>query len=525
LAALLPLSPTALEEALAILLGAGLLRRIDRDGPPAYAFKHALIREVAYETLLRGRRRKLHARIAEVLEHRFPNTPPDLLAQHRALAGAAPAAARHWLRAGELSLGQAAPAEALVRLSAGLDLLQGLPEGSERRRLEIGLQLARGQALSLVRGRASPEVCEAFGRAHELCRLEDEAPGMATALFGLYGCHLLRAELNEARAVAEELLNLAEWQGDAAMQVMALGIGGSIEFFLGRLGAAQSSLEASLAQGEAAALGATDAATHGFHPRLLSLTYLSWTLLVLGWPDQARHLGRIATAEAELLPHQPGVLAAARFSDGVLCQLLRDRQGAQAQAEALLALAAEQDLPLWLAGGAILHGWSLADRGERVVGIRELRQGLAAWRATGAEHLVPYFLALLAEACAAAGRPAEGLRAVEEGLAQAERTGERWCEPELLRLRGELLLLRAPRHRAAAEASLHRARAVASRQQARLWELRAAASLARLWAGRDGTRVQRILAPAHDWFTEGTAIPDLLEARALLAQAGRRDQR
>jgi predicted ATPase len=184
------------------------------------------------------------------------------------------------------------------------------------------------------------------------------------------------------------------------------------------------------------------------------------------------------------------------------------------QAETLRILADEQDFPLWLAGATILRGWSLADQ----QGMKEIRQGLAAWRATGAEYLVPYFQALLAGACALAARPAEGLRLVEDGLARAERSGERWCEAELLRQRGELLLLRGGRNRAEAEACLRRARAVAHRQGARLWELKASLSLARFGTGAPRTR--RILGPVYDGFDEGFDTPDLIEAKRLLEAPG-----
>jgi predicted ATPase len=358
-------------------------------------------------------------------------------------------------------------------------------------------------------------VGEAFGRAGELARREDEVRELAAALVGLHGFHFHRAELNEARAVAEELLHLAEWQGDAAMQAAALALGGSTAFFLGQLSAARSSLEAGLA-GTASreAFSVADA----FPSRFLSLTYLCWALLVLGQPDEARQRSRETVRQAAALPDRPAALAAALFSDGVVHQLAGDREAVLEQADRLMALAGEQDFPSWLAGATILRGWSLADRQAAQQGIKEMRRGLAAWRATGAEHLVPYFQALLAGACARAARPAEGLRLVEDALSRAERSGERWCEAELLRLRGELLLLRGGRNRAVAEASLRRARAVAHRQGARLWELRAAVSLARL--GPAGARTHRILAPIYDRFTEGFGTPDLIEARELLEAPG-----
>jgi predicted ATPase len=511
LAAVLPLPPAALEEALAALQGAGLFRKSWDEAGRVFAFKHALVREVAYETLLRSRRRQLHARVAEALERHFPGTPPELLAQHHARAGAPREAARYWLEAGALSLRQSALVEAIAQLSAGLELLAALPEDAERRRQEIRLRLALGEALSLARGRAAPEVGEAFGRAGELARREDEVRELAAALVGLHGFHFHRAELNEARAVAEELLHLAEWQGDAAMQAAALALGGSTAFFLGQLSAARSSLEAGLA-GTAPrdAFSVADA----FPSRFSSLTYLCWALLVLGRPDEARQRSRETVRQAAVLPDRPAALAAALFSDGVVHQLAGDREAVLEQADRLMALAGEQDFPSWLAGATILRGWSLATQ----QGIKEMRQGLAAWRATGAEHLVPYFQALLAGACASAARAAEGLRLVEDALSRAERTGERWCEAELLRLRGELLLLRGGRNRAVAEAAMRRARAVARRQGARLWELRAAVSLARL--GPAGARTHRILAPVYDGFTEGFDTPDLIEARELLEAPG-----
>jgi class 3 adenylate cyclase/predicted ATPase len=522
LSAVLPWPPPELQAALRSLREAGLVQLPGDEGRADYGFRHALLREVAYETLLRGRRRQLHAKVAEALRQRFPGTPPELLAQHLARAGAVREAAGQWLAAGELSLRQAAPVEATAQLAAGLDLLATLPADPERHRLEARLQLAMGQALSLTRGRAASAVGLAFGRAYELARQEDEAaPELVAALLGLYGFHFLRAELNEARTAADELLRLAEWHGDAGLQVTAMGSAGAIAFFLGRFQDAQASLEAALA-GSATRRPPADAA-RGFHTRLSSLAYLCCALAMLGYPDRARVRSGEAMREAGALGDQPGVVAVALFSDGMVAQLRRDPHTVRERAEALLEMASRHDLPLWLAGATVLRGRALVDQGEIVAGVRAMRQGIAAWRATGAEHLVPWFQALLAEACGAASRPAEGLRLLDDALFRAERTGERWCEAELLRLRGELLLLRAPRHRAAAEASLHRARAVASRQHAPLWELRAATSLARRAAGRNGAKARRLLAPVYERFTEGFDTLDLREARALLEQpdAGR----
>ena len=390
LAAILPWPRADLEEALGRLLGAGLIRRASEGARSGFTFKHALVRDVAYSTLLRDRRRRLHARIAAALEHGFPDTPPELVAQHHARAGATRRAVRCWARAGELSLRQSAPAEAIAQLSAGLGLLGSLPEDAERHREEIRLHLALGQALSLSKGRAAPEVGRAFGRACELGRQGGHAPETAAALLGLYGFHFHRAELNEARAAAGELLHLAEWRGEAATRAAALGLDGSIAFFLGRLGAAWSSLEAALAGGALAQPLAF--AAHGVDPRQLSLTYLAWTTLVLGRPDEARARGRDAVAEAEAPPCRPDALAVALFSDAVVHQLVRDRRSVLARADRLAALAGEQEFPLWQAGATVLRGWSLADgsgSGDAVRQMRRRPRGLAGDRGRAPGPLLP----------------------------------------------------------------------------------------------------------------------------------------
>jgi predicted ATPase len=303
-------------------------------------------------------------------------------------------------------LRRAAPAEAVAQLSAGLGLLAELPGDDERHREEIRLHLALGQALGLTKGRAAPEVGQAFGRACDLGRQVGHAPETGAALLGLYGYHLHRAGLNEARAAAGELLHLAEWQGDPVARAAAQGLGGSIAFFLGRLPEARSSLEAALA--DDALARSREFATHGVDPRQLGLAHLAWTVLVLGRPDEARRRGYEAIAEAEAPPRRPDALAAALFADGVVHQLVRDRPAVLARAERLAALAGEQDFPLWLAGAAVLQGWSLAEGGGPGGAMREMCHGLAAWRATGAEHLVPYFQALLADACAGRGGQRRG---------------------------------------------------------------------------------------------------------------------
>jgi predicted ATPase len=202
-------------------------------------------------------------------------------------------------------------------------------------------------------------------------------------------------------------------------------------------------------------------------------------------------------------------------------QWRHDRQGVEEQAKATVPLATEQGFPYWLATATIFRGWVLAQLGEPERAITQIERGLAAYRATSAELWLPYFLGLLAEAHGKAGEPTAGLRLLDDGLARVERTGERWCVSELNRLRAELLLSLADSDEEEAEAALHQSIAVAREQSARMWELRAATSLARLWAEqRRRAEGRDLLAPVYDWFTEGFDTADLKEAKALLDELG-----
>jgi predicted ATPase len=238
----------------------------------------------------------------------------------------------------------------------------------------------------------------------------------------------------------------------------------------------------------------------------------------LGYPDQ----GLMRNAEAVTLARQsahPMSLAFALTGASVFHQFHREGWVVQAHAEAALSLTTEQGFPLFRAFGAILQGWTLAHQGQPQEGLAQIQQGLTAWRATGAETLRPYFLALLAEAYGAMGQPETGMTALTEALMLVEKTGERWYEPELYRLKGTLLLQRSGDHHAEAQGCFQQALAVARCQQAKSWELRAGMSLSRLWQ-QHGKRTEacELLAPIYDWFTEGFDTADLQEARALLEE-------
>jgi predicted ATPase len=250
--------------------------------------------------------------------------------------------------------------------------------------------------------------------------------------------------------------------------------------------------------------------------RVVCLHWLSHALLALGYPEQAQVRQGEALAAARELAH-PNTIAQALFGDWTLHQLLREGREALNQAEALIAFATEQGLPLWMAAGVVVRGWAVAAGGRAKDGIAVIRLGLADYRATGSELFSPYFLALLADAYGRADQAATGLSLLADTLDGIERTGVRWNEAELHRFRGELRLALSEPDQSEAEKCFRQALAVARGQEAKMWELRAATSLSRLWAGQ-GKRAMAhdLLAPICGWFSEGFETADLRDAKALL---------
>ena len=524
LAAVSPLPEPELRAGLERLAAAELV--FARRAPPdaVYAFKHALVRDAAHESLLRARRREVHARIVDVLEAQFPEiaeAEPELLARHCAEAGLAERAVEHWQRAGQRALARSATAEAVTHLTHGLKALAGLPAGPERRRRELALQLALGQALIAAKGFAAPETGRAYARARELCHeLGDDVPELFPALYGRFIVHFQRGELAATHEAARELLRLAEERRDASARVTGHRILGSVLYMLGRLAESRAHLEEGLARYDPDR-DRGSAFVYALDSGVVCSFWLVHALFVQGYPEQARARLGEALAHAHALAH-PYTLA---YAQSVAC-IFHGRQppdrAVRTEADALVALATEQGFPIPVAVGTVVGGWALTgEEGASSVeeGIARMRRGVAAYEATGAELWVPDFLPLLAQAHARACRPGAGLELLAEALDRVEGNGGRWLEAELHRLRGELLLALPDPDPTAAEACLGRALAVAREQGAAMWELRAATSLARLWRdqGRGG-EARELLAPVHGWFTEGFGTVDLREAEALLRE-------
>jgi predicted ATPase len=436
--------------------------------------------------------------------------------------------------------------EAISHLTKGLELLKTLPDSLERAQQELALQATLGITLTVTKGYAAPEVERARARALELCRQVGETPQLFPVLFGLYAFHLLRAELHTARELAEQLLRLAQSLQDPALLIWPHDGLGLTSCQLGELTSARAHLEQSIALYDPQKHRPDRSQVSMQDPKVTCLSYAAWVLWHLGYPDQARKRIAEALTLARELSH-PFSLAFALTFAAMLNQLLRDVRAVQERTEALRTLAREQGFPYWLASETIRQGWVLAEQGQGKEGIAQMRQGMAAMRATGAELNRSWDLARLTEAYGKAGQVEEGLTLLAEALAFVDKTGERLYEAELYRLRGELTLQSQasleqvsdksqagqdksentnpqpltpnPRAEAEAEACFHKAIEISRKQQAKSLELRAAVSLSRLWQQQGKQKeAHDMLAELYGWFTEGFDTKDLQEAETLLAE-------
>jgi predicted ATPase len=416
---------------------------------------------------------------------------------------------------GEKAARHSAHVEAISHVTQALDLLQTLPSTPERSQQELTLHIALGVSLVATKGYAAPEVEQTYARARQLCDHLDDPHQLFPALHGLRNYYQVRAETRTGYALGEQLLTLAGQTQDSAMLLMAHRALGTTLFWMGT-GAASLT---HLAQGMALYDPQQHRAStflYGEDAGVVCFSRGAWTLWWLGYPDQ----GLVRTDEALTLAQQSAhafSLGFALTSAAVFHQCRREGRTARERAEAAIILATEQGFPLWRAFGLILHGWAQAHQGQVQEGLEQIQQGLTAWRATGAEQARSYFLALLAEAHGAMGSPAAGLMALTEALTLVDNTGERWYEPELHRLKGELLLQQSANRYAEALACFEQALDVARSLKAKSWELRAATSLARLWQqlGKCDEAYQ-LLAEVYGWFTEGVDTVDLEEAKVLL---------
>jgi len=503
-----------LQAALAQLVETELIFQRGVAPDSTYAFKHALVRDAVYASLLRGRRQKLHERIARVLEERFPDVAaaePETLAHHFTEAGLTEPAIESWHRAGEHALIRSSNAEAVKHLTKSIELLHTLPVSPERNQKELALQMPLGPATMALKSAAAPESLQVFSAARDLLNEAATLTEQMNVLMGLWLSLDVRGQHIEASEVAHECLSLATRHQDLGATARANRFIGFTHLMMGAPGDARRHFELTLglcATGQKIDLHFLD------DDRVHALSALSRALWFLGYPEQAVAAASQALACAQSVTHAI-TIAYAFLAQAYLGSMGGDPERAIVFADRALAICDEHGIADWGPWARFAKGDLLARRGEPQLGISVMRDALAELESTGAKLQRTVRLGCLAAAHVGLGQFGVGLGLLDEAIRTAEQTQERVYEAELHRLRGDLLL--ASGNNREAETELEQALTVARNQEARFWELRAATSLARLW--RDQGRyleARNVLGPVYNWFTEGFQFPDLKSAKLLL---------
>jgi class 3 adenylate cyclase/predicted ATPase len=512
------LNERTLHEELHRLVEAELVYQRGLPPQSTYMFKHALIQDAAYDSLLKSTRQQYHQRIAQVLEAQFSETAeaqPELLAHHCTEAGLTEKAVHYWYHAGQRASERSAHVEAINHLRTGLALLQPLTHTPEHARTELAFQTSLGLAFMAVRGYGAEEVEHVYRRARELSQEVGDTAEHVRALLGLHAVFFMRANHAAVTALTGEILPLAQALQDPLALIQTYASEGGSLGYQGQFALARTHLEhaKSLYRPQRYA---PSAYFYGHDPVVHSLSILAFVLWVLGYTERAVQQSDEALTFAQGLSH-PFSLAFALYVKVQVHQLRRETNIVQEQAEMLITVSTENGFPVWAAIGNMLLGWAMVERGEGQAEIARIAEGIAAYQTTGAKLSSAWWLGLLAEAYGKLGKTEAGLAVVVEALRAVDDTGEHFYEAELYRFRGEFLLHLSSDNPREAETCFQQAITVAQNQQAKSFELRSATSLARLYQ-RQGKRQEAhdLLAPVYNWFTEGFDTADLKDAKALL---------
>jgi DNA-binding winged helix-turn-helix (wHTH) protein/predicted ATPase len=525
LAAVVRKSDVELGLALDRLIEAGLLFRQGVPPHATYLFKHALVQDEAYGTLLREPRRALHGRIAESIESRFANiaeNQPELLARHWTEAGRVEKAAGLWGKAGLRSLERSALIEAAVQLVCALDQFAALPTTPVLRREQIKLQVALITPLLHVKGYAAAETKCAVERADLLIE-QAEALGepledpllLVSVLYGFWVSNYLAFNGDLLCELAAQYLARAEKQGAAVPLMVAHRAMGISLSATGDIARGRAQFDRAIALYDPTMHRAL-ATRFGHDNRVAVLSYRSWALWYLGYPEAALVDAEHALKDAREIG-QAATLMYGLFHASFPHILCGNYAVANVLLDELLALADDKGSLFWKAFGMLARGYILALTGKASDTVHVATAGLSAFRSTSSTLLAPLHLSYLARAYADLGQFDNAWRRIAEATTTVETRKERWCEAEVHRTAGEIALISPYRDAAKAEAHFERALVVARSQQAKSWELRAAMSLARLWCAQEKQRDARdLLGPVYVWFTEGFETLDLKEAKAFL---------
>ena len=512
------LPDATLESELDKLASAGVIFREGKPPQASYSFKHALIQDAAYESLLRKSKQLFHQRIADVLESQFPESvesEPELLAHHFTAAGQSQQGIAYWKKAGQRAQARYANAEAIEHFQNGLDLIGTLEESGKRDQAELELQIPLATVMTMARGWAASEVESVHTRARELCeRIGQEAPQFHVT-WGMWAWRLLRGELDVADRLAGELWQSAADHEDSGYLMEAHFSRLCTTLFRGEFATCLNNGERGIRL--------YDAERCGFHAGLTGQNcgvtlqaHWAWGCWIAGYPDRALEIGQRAVDLGREL-NDPFSHAFALYHLGCVQQHCRMGEKAIESGKKAVAIGTEQGFGIWKALGTLCLGSGLVLAGKRIdQGVELVKQGFESFRASGAELSQPNF-AVLAAAYGATGRFDDALEAVQNGLERADQSNERFHEANLFRLRGDLLLASSTGNENQAEECFQRSIEIARRQEAKSWELRAVMSIARLWrkSGKNEEALQQ-LSEVYGWFSEGFGTPDLLEAKSML---------
>jgi class 3 adenylate cyclase/predicted ATPase len=495
-----------------------------RGVPPeaTYTFKHALVRDAAYQSLLKSRRQQIHAKIAATLDAQFQEivaTEPETLAHHYTVAGVNYQAAAYWLKAGQLALKRSANLEAASHLHKGLELLGSLPESEDRLRLELSLQTATGTAMIAAKGWGAPEVLQAFSSARRLADTLGDKPQIFAAMRGESSYQTISGNLRAAKILGHQCqslgLELAQASDDSGYILEAHHQLWGINYYLGDYDASELHASHGLATYDYERHRHLAWGYAGHDPGVCCRAFSAQMLHMRGRADQALVRSRDAIALAERDSH-PVSTAQAQLSFCLVHLMRREPAEALHWAKKAVALCTEFVMPLLLGQARVYLGWALADLGQLEEGIRQMRLGIAGIAATGADMGMAYYLCILARNCGERGDAIEGLALLEQAFDTLGKSTSKYQLPELLRTRGELLSALDPANEAA-ENLFQQSLTAARDQGAKSSELRAALGLGRLYVGQSrDEKARRILAPVYAGFTEGFDTLDLVEAKGLL---------
>ncbi|WP_331376049.1 AAA family ATPase [Sinorhizobium chiapasense] len=492
-----------------------------RNGVPpgaTYAFKHALVQDTAYQSLLKSRRHQIHASIASALESQFPEvaeTEPETLAHHYTAAGFADQAGDYWLKAGQQALQRSANVEALAHLGKGLQMVASLPSNEVRLRREIHLQNAMGVAAIAVRGWGSPEVQHAFSSARRLCEKLGDRNELFVAVRGEASYQLISGHLHEADDLGCQCLRIAEFANDRSLLLEAHHQLWATRFFLGDYRAAEKHADWGIATYDPDRDHRLTYIFTGHDPGVCCRNFSAQMLWIHGYPDQALQRIREAAVLARREAHSVTMATALNNMANILLAR-REPEAALKAAQQQLEVSTKFDLPLMAGAARFNIGWALAQRRELAEGIREMNKAVEAVETTGADMGMSFCLCVLAQTHGQFGEANKGLTVLEKAFEITARTRSKYQLPELLRTKGELLSRLNP-DAEIAERWFRKALAMARAEETKSTELRAAASLARLYLdqGRNQEALE-LLAPIYAWFTEGFDTGDLVEAKALI---------